>query len=228
MDIAEVQPCIDAAVRELRPDFRAISIVATGIANPPTHPFVNGVVDLVGGELTYAPWADAHLQDWHEAFQAFGAKPKKTPSSVNALRARVAKSGELPRINPIVDLYNATSIKFALPVGGEDLNLYSGKPRLVRASGVETFDTVRDGAEVSESPERGEVIWRDDLGVTCRRWNWRQCNRTRITTESSQLWFILEALGAMPDRAVEDAAEFLCNGLRAISPSSPICWAWVR
>lgn len=38
-----------------------------------------------------------------------------------------------------------------------------------------------------EHPRPGEVIWRDDAGVTCRQWNWRQCTRTRITPIASWL-----------------------------------------
>ena len=61
-----------------------------------------------------------------------------------------------------------------VPLGGEDLNRYLGAPRLLRANGTEPFDTVATGAAVIEYPDLGEVVWRDDAGVTCRRWNWRK------------------------------------------------------
>ena len=220
MEQPSVQPHVDAAVRALRPDFRAISIVARGISNGDAHPFASKLFRQASEELSWAPWADAHVEAWRDTFRAFGAKPKRTPSSVDALRSRVAKTGELPSINPVVDIYNAVSVKFALPVGGEDLEAYSGQPRLVRASGTETFDTTRDGTDVAEAVDEGEVIWRDDRGATCRRWNWRQCNRTRIIPGSSTVWFILEALEPMPDEALTAAATLLCDSLAAISPSA--------
>ncbi|MBA3666213.1 MAG: hypothetical protein H0W65_00615 [Sphingomonas sp.] len=215
-------------VRQLRPDFRAISIVATGVENRIDHPIARALLAEARKSLDFAPWADAHLEAWRETFRAFGAKPKKTASSVEALRSRVAKSGELPPINAVVDLYNAVSIKFALPVGGENLDSYVGRPRLIRADGSETFDTVRDGRLIHEPVDRGEVIWRDDLGTTCRRWNWRQCLRTRIEPSSTRLWFVLEALAPMADEAVEDAARSLCGALAVISPSASIDRQWLR
>ena len=53
---------------------------------------------------------------------------------------------------------------------------------------------MKEGAPVVESPEPGEVIWRDDLGVTCRRWNWRQGRRTAITATTTSAVFLLEGL----------------------------------
>ncbi len=56
---------------------------------------------------------------WDEAFSAFGAKAKRTPCSAQALRKRVLKEGSLPAIDPVVDIYNAISIRYAVPVGGK-------------------------------------------------------------------------------------------------------------
>ncbi|MDI5754487.1 hypothetical protein MJL79_30330, partial [Salmonella enterica subsp. enterica serovar Montevideo] len=41
-----------------------------------------------------------------------------------------------------VDLYNAVSLRYAVPVGGENSAAYCGSPRLVFADGSETFDTL--------------------------------------------------------------------------------------
>ena len=125
--------------------------------------------------------AQAHLAAWDEAFSAFGAKAKRTSCSAQALRKRVLKEGSLPAIDPVVDIYNAISIRYAVPVGGENLAAYRGEPRLAIARGDEPFDTLKSAEPVVEYPEPGEVIWRDDIGVTCRRWNWRQGVRTRLT-----------------------------------------------
>ena len=81
-----------------------------------------------------------------------------------------------------------------MPFGGEDLSKYQGAPRLVRATGSEIFDTAADGELISENPDVGEVVWCDDAGVTCRRWNWRQGKRTQLTDDSTSVLFILDAL----------------------------------
>jgi len=86
-----------------------------------------------------------------------------------------------------------------VPAGGEDLDGYSGPLRLTRADGSEAFDTIADGEPVTEHPEPGEVIWRDDAGVTCRRWNWRQCVRTRLSPSTTRAVFIFDALETLGD-----------------------------
>jgi DNA/RNA-binding domain of Phe-tRNA-synthetase-like protein len=125
-------------------------------------------------------------------------------------------------IDPVVDLYNAISIQYAVPVGGENFAAYVGAPRLVVADGTERFDTMKDGALAHESPEVGEVVWRDDIGVTCRRWNWRQGVRTRLSSDAKLMWFILESLPAMPLDALHEAGDQLTQGLHLMMPGAAI------
>ena len=125
-------------------------------------------------------------------------------------------------MNPVVDLYNAVSLQFAVPVGGENLDAYLGSPRLTIADGSEAFDTIKDGSPAVEVPDPGEVVWRDDQGVTCRRWNWRQGVRTRLNADARRMWFILESLAPMPMDALQDAADALVRGLQEMSPKARI------
>jgi DNA/RNA-binding domain of Phe-tRNA-synthetase-like protein len=153
---------------------------------------------------------------WREAYRAFGAKPQRTRNSVEALIRR-AESG-LPRVNRLTDLYNAISVIHQLPVGGEDLCRYSGAPQLIRATGAEPFDTSADGVTVVEHPEPGEVVWCDDAGVTCRRWNWRQARRTQLHDHTTTALFILDAHGAMTDEQLAAAADDLTTQLHRLGP----------
>lgn len=127
-----------------------------------------------------------HLAAWRAAFRAFGAKPSKYPSSAAALAGRVLKGESLPRINLLVDLYNAVSVRHMIPVGGEDAEQLEGTLRLAVASGDEQFDPPGDGTDV-ETVSPGEIVWRDDRGVTCRRWNWRQGRRTK-SRRRERIW----------------------------------------
>ncbi len=218
-----ILPSIAPAIVELAPDFRALSISvdAAAIVNPgiATAALSRACQSLSAGE---AAWADAHLLAWAEVFRKFGAKPQRTPCSAEALRKRVLRDGSLPSIDPIVDLYNAISIEYAVPVGGENFAAYVGAPRLVIADGTERFDTMKDGVLAHESPDAGEVVWRDDVGVTCRRWNWRQGVRTRLSAEAPQMWFILESLPAMPLAALHAAGERLAQDLQGMMPGARI------
>ena len=209
---------IDPRIATIAPDFRAMSIVVDLI-----EPLRGDQAEVALNEAYRAvredacSWALDHLAAWAVVFQKFGAKPNRTPCSAEALRKRFLRDGSLPSVNPIVDLYNAISLRYAVPVGGENLNAYVGQPRLTVADGSESFDTMKDGAPATEAPEPGEVVWRDDLGVTCRRWNWRQGVRTRLDPDARRMWFILESLGAMPLDALKQASNNLATGIKAMS-----------
>lgn len=216
-----VTPSIDPRLTGIAPGFRALSILVE--AAPITQP------DVASAALAQAcqqvlsddvAWAEAHLSAWDDVFRAFGAKPKRTPCSASALRKRVLKEGALPPLDPVVDIYNAISIRYAIPVGGENLAAYAGAPRLTLAEGNEPFDTLKEGQPVIEYPDAGEVIWRDDIGVTCRRWNWRQGVRTRLDSQAQHMWFILESLPSMPLWALQEAGDELVSNLQRLMPGS--------
>lgn len=214
---------IDPRIFALAPDFRALSLMVE-IGDAPAPSVAEAALDEAYRKVreNEPAWAPAHLAAWGQVFQRFGAKPQRTPCSAEALRKRFLKEGSLPRVGPVVDLYNAISLRYAVPVGGENLEAYVGTPRLTLADGSEAFDTMKDGSPAVESPEAGEVVWRDDKGVTCRRWNWRQGVRTRLGAEARRMWFILESLGPMPAEALQEAGDALAGGLRAMSPGARI------
>jgi DNA/RNA-binding domain of Phe-tRNA-synthetase-like protein len=208
-------PFLPVVAREIwlrYPDYRALSITARGF-------YVGSGLSSHNRMLTPPAWIEEHIEAWRNAFRAFGANPKKTPCSVEALWKRLQKNGALPAINPVVDLYNALSIRFGAPFGGEDADQYIGAPRLDFSIGDEAFDTSRDGSPVIEHPEKGEMVWRDEQGVTCRRWNWRQCRRTALSETSRNLWFVIDRLPPMPLDQLERAGEALVLGLREICPT---------
>ena len=181
-------------VLTLCPDATVFAVVARGLRNAPSDDASRAVLAEAVREAGDLAAPHPQVEAWRDAYRAFGAKPQRTPSSAEALRRRAAK-GDVPEVNRLVDFYNAVSIRFAVPIGGEDLAAIRGTERLVRAIGDEPFDTVKDGEPVVEHPEIGEVVWRDDLGVTCRRWNWRQCRRTALTEATTDAVFLVEGLG---------------------------------
>ncbi|MBW8724168.1 MAG: hypothetical protein JF625_03280 [Inquilinus limosus] len=216
-------PTVDPAIRALRPDFVALSLVARGARNGPSDTdSAARLAEACQAAATGPDWAAAHLEAWREAYRGFGAKPQRTPCSVEALRKRAQRDGGLPPINRMVDLYNALSVRWAVPIGGEDLAAYEGPPRLVRATGDETFEMVSNGEPAVEHPEPGEVVWRDERGVTCRRWNWRQGPRTRLDLPTTEMWFVIERLEPMPIATLQVVGHELADGIRAIAPDARI------
>jgi DNA/RNA-binding domain of Phe-tRNA-synthetase-like protein len=214
---------VDPAVSRLRPDFAVLALLVSGVRNGPTTPDSEAWLGDAEGAARAA--ADAgphpHVVAWHEAFRAFGAKPQRTPSSVDALCQRAGK-GQLPRVNWLVDLYNAVSVAHVLPVGGEDADRFVGALRLARASGDEPFETVKNGERAEERPEPGEVVWADDAGVSCRRWNWRQGTRTRLVEDTTRVLFLLEALEPYSLEALAAAGDDLVARLHRHQPAAVV------
>lgn len=216
LDTAHIAP----DVRELRPDYRVLLLVAENLQGG------FDVDDLVTEAENHARalMADTavedlpHISAWREAFRSFGAKPQRTRNSLEALTRRAPEG--LPRINSLTDAYNAISVLHQVPIGGENLDAYSGPAHLIRATGDESFETVAGGEQVIEHPKPGEVVWRDDAGVTCRIWNWRQCTRTQLRPDTHTALFILDALEPMTDDALSAAGAHLLDVLAQASPDA--------
>jgi DNA/RNA-binding domain of Phe-tRNA-synthetase-like protein len=66
------------------------------------------------------------------------------------------------------------------------------------------------------------VIWRDDAGVTCRCWNWRQCFRTRITSATTNAMFIIDGLAALGSGGLVAAGDELASSLSRLNPKAAI------
>src|SRR3984957_9134516 len=212
---------VDSAVFALRPDYRAMLLAADGIVPGPgdqaSDALLRAAEAAAAEALRDQPLEQLpHVAAWREAYRAFGAKPQRTRNSLEALLRRAASG--LPRVNRLTDLYNAVSVLHQLPLGGEDLLRYTGAPRLVRATGEEPFDTVAGGVAVTERPDPGEVVWCDEAGVTCRRWNWRQARRTQLRDDTTAALFILDALDPVTDQELHAAADDLVARLTGLGP----------
>jgi DNA/RNA-binding domain of Phe-tRNA-synthetase-like protein len=217
---AELQKIVDAAtiakeVFALRPDYLALLIAVDGITPTPsssssTQFLLSASSTAKSRIFSTTPITEIPtIKAWRSTYKSFGAKPKKYQSSIESLTRRAVSEQGIPSINRLTDIYNAVSLEYNICVGGEDLDTYIGFPRLIRATGTESFET-KNGVE---KPEVGEVVWCDDRGVTCRNWNWRQCVRTGLRDETRAALFILDAL-EMGREELEAAGRVLVERLR--------------
>ena len=188
------QVTIDPAIYGLRADYVAGIVIARGLASGPSDQRSEALLTTAETDAATDAIDPTHLEHWRDTYRSFGENPKRSRISADSLTRRAAKSG-LPRINRVVDTYNAISVLEQTPIGAEDLDNYIGPLRLTLAEGNEVFMTRRDSEELNEPPRPGEPIWRDDHGATCRRWNWRQTTRTAVTSATSNIVFIIDALG---------------------------------
>lgn len=156
---------------------------------------------------------------WRDAFSRFGARPSRFQASVEALARRARRGDQLPPINALVAVCNAVSLRFLLPVGGDDLDLVSGDLHLRLAIGDEVFVPLGAEDRRLDPPEAGEVVYADDAKVLCRRWSWRQGETTKISPATTNA--VLNVHGLPPAgrdeviRATETLAELVrrvCGG----------------
>jgi DNA/RNA-binding domain of Phe-tRNA-synthetase-like protein len=155
-----------------------------------------------------------HIAPWREAYRKFGAKPKDHPSSIENLVRRVAKGHALPRINPLVDLYNTISLRYLLPAGGEDLDQTQGDIQLTLA-GEDEAPVKLLGEPEARPPYPGEVIYKDDLGAICRRWNWKEADRTKLNSQTRRAILVLEGLPPVGAGEIEEATAALAAMIHA-------------
>lgn len=203
--------------------YSGLLIYAYGLENGPSDAWSIGLLREVEAEARGAfsdakPSTHPHIAAWRETFSRFGAKPSRFPCSVEALLGRVLKGQELPPINRIVDAYNAVSIRHVIPIGGEDLDQLASDATLRFATGDEPFSLISAGEEIIEYPEAGEVVWADDAGATCRRWNWRQCRRTQLTEATSNAYFVFDSVSPFTHDALNAAGDELVRLLEQSSP----------
>ncbi|HEX2863059.1 MAG TPA: phenylalanine--tRNA ligase beta subunit-related protein [Deinococcales bacterium] len=214
---------VSPEVSERFPGYLGLVLFATGLTNGPSGERSLQALREAGEQARQAfaaapPAGHPHLAAWREAFRAFGLKPQRTLNSAEALITRVAKGGELPPVNRLVDAYNAVSVRFAVPCGGEDLARVVGAVTLKVANGSEPFETVKDGAPFVDHPQPGEVVWADEAGVTCRAWNWRQGTRTRLTEATTDAYFLFDALPPLAPGELDAAGDALEALLGELSP----------
>jgi len=148
---------------------------------------------------------DPRVSVYFDAFRKFGANPKKIKPTHYALGKRVIEGGDLPSINPVVDLYNAISVKYVTPFGGEDLSKVYGDFYMTLADGDEHWLGI--GEDAPKSPKLGDLIWKDSYDVSTLSLNWRQCERTKLTEESTDGYFIMDGFVGKNDKNVLAAAE---------------------
>ncbi|MGO4838741.1 B3/4 domain-containing protein, partial [Rhizobiaceae sp. 2RAB30] len=108
------------------------------------------------------------IQAWRRIFSRMGLKPTQYRCASEALLRRFRQEGSLPCIHPLIDLCNAASLAFAIPIAVFDVAQISGGLQVRRATGGEAYQTFSGG---TESPEPGEVIFADEAGrAHARRW----------------------------------------------------------
>lgn len=210
---------IDPSVTDLFPDLVVGIVAAHGLDNRLDGPAAAAARAQLGAAvaaavdgLDLATITDhPDVAPWRAAYRAFGVKPNDHRPSYEALLRSAAK-GRLGSVSPLVDAYNARSLRHRLPFGGEDLAALRGDLVLTRAAGGEPFTAL--GRDENDPAKPGEVLYRDDLGPVCRCLNWRETERTMLTPSTTDAVLVIEGLGPDAPARVAAAAEDLAAFVR--------------
>lgn len=153
--------------------------------------------DGEGGE---GQWPE--IQAWRRAFAQMGLKPTQVRCAAEALLRRLRKEGDLPLLHPVVDLCNALSVQFAVPIAVFDVAQVAWPLQVRAARGDEVYSAFDGG---SEHPEPAEIVFVDSQGhAHARRWAHRQCKKSAVQTRTGDVLIVAEALHAEAAKTIDE------------------------
>jgi DNA/RNA-binding domain of Phe-tRNA-synthetase-like protein len=191
---------VNQQVFQSHPSFRRGIVVAKSIQNLEAS---SDLFDLLNKAIEQAAAnpidleADPLITQWNEVHRQFGSNPNKYLPAHRALLKRVQKPGSsIPFINKVVSIMNFNSITGKIPVGGDDLFQAGQELELRYATGEEIFTPLGFPSE-TEHPESGEIIYVANQSgeVMCRRWNWRNGQKTAITQNTQAIVMNIDGIG---------------------------------
>ncbi|HFI0092054.1 TPA: B3/4 domain-containing protein [Streptococcus suis] len=164
----------------------------------------NGIAQKFLTEDTFSE--NEVIRTYRQAYQKFKTK-KGARSSIEALLKRSTSDRPVTTISPLVDIYNAASLRFGLPCGAEDLDTFVGNLQLTITEGGDEFYLIGDENNNPTLP--GEVCYKDDKGAVCRCFNWRDGERTMITDETKNAFLVMELVNSDRVEDLENALDFI-------------------
>ena len=214
---------IDPQITEKYPDLRIGVVVAKGVDNEATPAQLETIKleaeNNLRKQIALENLAShPHIDAWRQTYKSFGVKPKKHRPTAEALIRRILKGDSLPKISPIVDLYLANELDNLLPIGGYDLDKVDHFVSLEICNGGADFLPM--GSSDFEKTQPGEVIYKDSLRILTRRWNYRDCDHTKITNKTTNFALFAEAaLPQITNQALEKATKELQSALSILKHS---------
>ena len=151
---------------------------------------------------------------YREAFRAQDLNPNRIPFSAEAMFSRISRGKDMPRINPLVDLNNALSLNYVIPMGTQDLGCSSEDIDMRYALPGDIF--VPFGGEGTETPDPGEIVYVAGHEVRTRRWTWRQSEYGKITADTSHVFFPIDGFTDVNQEQVDPIRAELAEHLQGM------------
>ncbi|MBW6464800.1 MAG: hypothetical protein K0B84_11560 [Firmicutes bacterium] len=186
---------IEDKVFDMLPEVCFGVVVAHNIDNSANNPEIISLMEeaINSTRLKFnetKPKEHHDIQPYREAFRKMEINPNKFPCSVEALAARIVKGGTLPDINPAVNLVNAFSIKYTLPMGAHDLDSTSEDIEVRFSRSGDSF--IPFGEKEPEILECCELVYAAGYHIKTRKWIWRQSDFGKVTETSKNIFFPID------------------------------------
>jgi DNA/RNA-binding domain of Phe-tRNA-synthetase-like protein/SAM-dependent methyltransferase len=160
------------------------------------------------------------IQAWRRAFTRMGLKPTQYRCAAESLLRRFRADHALPPIHPLVDLCNAVSLAYAIPIAVFDIGQVSWPLEVRYADGTESYQAF---SGQTEQPRPGEVIFADAAGhAHARRWSHRQSARSAVSPATTGVLIVAEAMHESAAADVADLMVTLTAEIQALWPGSPV------
>ena len=199
---------------DVLPDICIAAVITRGIDNRSDTTRIN---DLLAAEIDSLrermDGCDARehpaIIPYRDAFRHLGVNPNKYPNSIEALARRVLKGSDLPRINPVVDIYTAISLKYLVAMGAHDLERATDDFEVRLSRTGDTFMPI--GSSEIERLAPGELVYATGDIIHTRHWIWRQSELGKIDLDCGTIIFPIDGFAGINDDAVMAARDELAT-----------------
>ncbi len=205
------------------PDYLVVVIVAHNVDNRRSSETARAILAeiiratqerLVGTDPKELP----EIAVWRQAFRVLGWSASTYQSSVESLLRRTLKGNPPPSINPAVDLANAASLRFLVPIGAHNLESAPQGLTVRPSQPGDRFQPLNQ--DETEIPEPGEFVYAHADEIRTRRWVWRQSRLGLVTPDSRRIFFPIDAFRHVTDMAAQEAANWLAEQLHTLLGAS--------
>ena len=180
---------VEQAVKDL--GIKCIGVRITGINNHHYSDSLNDYLNIHSQRLLKSSDVnDPIIQGFYDLHKKIGvSKRKNIPASENLIKL-LKKRHDITRINPVVDIYNIISMESNLALGAHDIDKITGNVSLKLTDGKELFIPL--GQEEPKEVPANVYSYIDDNNEIICYLEVRQVNKTKVTNDSKDIFFIVQ------------------------------------
>jgi DNA/RNA-binding domain of Phe-tRNA-synthetase-like protein len=152
---------------------------------------------------------DPILQGFKQLHEKIAHSNRETISASENLLNFLLRTGKIPHINLLVDIYNLVSIETHLALGAHDIDHIAGNVQIRLMDGSENFRPI--GATEPKKVKPGDYAYIDDSNDILCWLEVRQVEKTKVTIDTHDCFYIIQGNSATNAEFLENTATRLIN-----------------